>query len=122
MLAFSIQPILDRSRSSRKSGLATALFRNGFDHGLNVAIGERPAPMTPLGVLVSVRNVIIDEEAVVAVVEVSLHRSVHIDMTRVDELLVEVLRIRRRNVAEMDVQNFFLLHHFCNEFVESVTL
>ena len=63
----------------------------------------------------------INEETIVAVVVVRLHRPVHIDVTRVDELLVEILWIWSRDVAEVNVQNLFPLHHFRDEIVESVT-
>ena len=65
----------------------SALLCYCLDQRLHVAHRKRPAPVTPRCVAMSLGYMVIDEEALVPAIVIGLHSSVHVDVTRVDELL-----------------------------------
>ena len=82
--------------------LPDCLLGYGLDHRLYIAVGKSPPPVAPLSILERLRYVIIYKEAVETDFVVYFHGPVHVHVTRIDELLME-LRHLARHVTKVDV-------------------
>ena len=72
------------------AGNSPSGVRYRFDQCRDVAVGKGSSPVAPVGVLMGVRHMVVDEEAVESNLVIDLHCPVHVHIAGVDELLVEL--------------------------------